>query len=134
MKDKLEKLLNNSYSPYSKFQVASIVVTNDNNEYPGVNVESASFSTTICAERNAIHNAIASGAKSGSIKEIHLMAKNQNDSEANQFVSPCGSCRQVIAEQSNNNAKVFMYKSNGEVKEEKISDLIPDAFLGENIG
>ena len=63
MKDKLIKLLNNSYSPYSNFRVASIVVMNDGKEFSGVNVENASYGATICAERSAILSAISAGYK-----------------------------------------------------------------------
>ena len=48
MKDKLLKLLENSYSPYSHFKVAAIVVTKDGKEFPGVNVENATYGATIC--------------------------------------------------------------------------------------
>ena len=53
MKEKLLNLLNNSYSPYSTFKVAAILVTKDGQEFKGVNVENASYGATICAERSA---------------------------------------------------------------------------------
>jgi cytidine deaminase len=61
MFEKLQKLLKNSYSPYSNFKVAAIIKTKNGKEYKGVNIESAAFSNTICAERNAIFNAITEG-------------------------------------------------------------------------
>ena len=72
MKEKLESLLNNSYSPYFNFPVSAIVVTNDGEEFVGVNVENAN-GTSICAERNAIANAVAHGYKKGDFKEINIM-------------------------------------------------------------
>ena len=63
MKEKLIKLFENSYSPYSKFRVASIVVMKDGKEFSGVNVENASYGAAICAERSAIVNAISAGYK-----------------------------------------------------------------------
>ena len=63
MKEKLIKLLDNSYSPYSNYKVASIVINKDNKEYSGVNVENISYGATICAERNAITSAITDGYK-----------------------------------------------------------------------
>lgn len=54
MKEKLVSLLNHSYSPYSHFRVAAIVVMKDGREFNGVNVENASYGATICAERSAI--------------------------------------------------------------------------------
>ena len=61
MKEKLIKLLNNSYSPYSKFRVSAIVVMKDNCEFSGVNVENAAYGSSICAERSAILAAISNG-------------------------------------------------------------------------
>ena len=58
MRNKLNKLLNNSYSPYSNYKVCAIVVTNDNKEFFGVNIENASYGATICAESVAIFNGI----------------------------------------------------------------------------
>ena len=68
MVEKLKKLLNNAYSPYYKFPVAAIAIMNDGSEFCGVNVENAN-GTSICAERNAIANAVAHGYKKGDFKE-----------------------------------------------------------------
>ena len=62
MKEKLEKVLKNAYSPYYNFKVGSIVVMKDGSEFIGVNVENAN-GTSICAERHAIGSAIAHGYK-----------------------------------------------------------------------
>jgi len=130
---RLEKLLNNSYSPYSNFQVASVVITEDGQEFEGVNVESAAYGVTVCAERNAITTAIAAGVEPKTIKEVHVVAKRRTDDSIEEFVTPCGICRQIIAEQSDNKATVITHKSNGETREEKISDLLPGAFLGDSL-
>lgn len=74
MKEKLIKLLENSYSPYSHFRVAAIVVMQDGKEFNGVNVENASYGASICAERSAILSAISSGYKKGEFK-IHTVAE-----------------------------------------------------------
>ena len=67
MKERLEKLLENSYAKYSKYRVACFIVMNDKTIIPGVNVENASYGATICAERNAITTAIAMGYKKGDL-------------------------------------------------------------------
>ena len=77
MKEKLINLLNNSYSPYSKFQVAAIVVMKDGKEFSGVNVENTSFGATICAERSAIVSAISNGYKKGDFKELYVMCNSK---------------------------------------------------------
>ena len=129
--DKLLKLLDNSYAPYSKFNVASIVVDVNGNEYEGVNVENAVFGATQCAERNAINTAVTQGMKKGELKEVHIIARNNNGETID--ASPCGICRQVILEQSEGNAKVYLYNENGLVSEHEIKDLLPEAFTGEEL-
>jgi len=123
----LEKLLDCSSAPYSGFNVASIVVTEDGNIFKGVNVESAAYPTTICAERNAIFSAIAQGIRTGEIKEVHILARNAKKDLVAAF--PCGGCRQVIAEQSLNKATVYIYSSKDDVTARSISELLPDAFF-----
>lgn len=73
MKEELIKLLDNSYSPYSKYAVSSIVVMKDGKTFRGVNVENASYGATVCAERIAIFNAISAGYKRYDFKEIYVM-------------------------------------------------------------
>jgi cytidine deaminase len=130
-KNELTELIENSYSPYSNFKVAAIVVTDDGRVVPGVNVESASYTPTICAERNAIQSAITAGAEAGSIKEVHILAKNHGDV----FVEahPCGVCRQVISEQSKKEAKIYIYGEDDKVIKTDIDTLLPFAFSGEDL-
>ncbi len=123
----LEKLLDCSSAPYSGFNVASIVVTEDGKIFKGVNVESAAYPTTICAERNAIFSAIAQGIRTGEIREVHILARNAKKDLVAAF--PCGGCRQVIAEQSLNKATVYIYSSKDDVTARSISELLPDAFF-----
>ena len=78
MQEKLNKLLENAYAPYSNYQVACIVVMKDGKEFNGVNVENASFGATICAERVAITSAIAHGYKKNDFKEIYIMLSKMN--------------------------------------------------------
>lgn len=122
MDNKLKELLNNSYSPYSKFRVAAIAVTSDNKEFNGVNIENASYGATICAERSAISNAISSGYKQGDIKEIHIMVDNDKISTC------CFLCRQVLVEFMSEESKVVCYNNLGDKKEFTIKELCPYPF------
>jgi len=126
--NQLETLLDFASAPYSGFNVAAIVVTTDNKTYKGVNVESAAYPTTNCAERNALQTAVTEGAKIGDIKEVHILARNAENRLVQAY--PCGSCRQVIAEQSANNAMVYCYASETEIAAHSIAELLPHAFLG----
>jgi cytidine deaminase len=79
-----------AYCPYSRFPVGAAVLTADGSIAVGCNVENASFGLTCCAERNAIFRAVADGAKS-----IVALVLYTPTAEA---VTPCGACRQVLAE------------------------------------
>ncbi|MDA7746276.1 cytidine deaminase [Psychromonas sp.] len=127
----LIELLDQSYAPYSGFNVASIIECENGEVFKGVNVESAAYPTTICAERNAIHNAVTHGIKKGEVQAVYILARNDKGQLIRAF--PCGSCRQVIAEQSSNNATVYCYDEHGEVAEHSISELLPHAFLGDEL-
>jgi len=125
--DELHALLDNAYAPYSGFHVASVVVTKDGRIFRGVNVESVAYPTTICAERNAIFSAVTAGIKPGDIAEVHILARNIRGTLFPAF--PCGSCRQIIAEQSLNEAVVYVYSAASEVAKHTISELLPHAFI-----
>jgi len=124
----LIELLDQSYAPYSGFNVASIIVCKNGDVFKGVNVESAAYPTTICAERNAIHTAVTNGSKKGDVKAVYILARNDTGGLIRAF--PCGSCRQVIAEQSSNDAIVYCYDEHGHIAEHSIAELLPHAFLG----
>lgn len=126
--NELKTLLDFSCAPYSGFNVASIVVTKDGKTYKGVNVESAAYPTTNCAERNAIQTAVTEGSKIGDIQEVHILARNAEKNLVQAY--PCGSCRQVIAEQSANDAMVFCYASEDDIAKHSIAELLPFGFLG----
>lgn len=123
----LEKLLENASAPYSGFQVASIAVSRSGERYTGVNVESVAYPTTMCAERNAIFSAVSRGMKSGELAEVHILARNKEDHLTEAY--PCGACRQVIAEQSENEAQVYVYTSETDCEVHGISALLPHAFF-----
>lgn len=124
----LVALLDQSSAPYSKFNVSAIVLTTQGHVYNGVNVESAAYPTTICAEQNAIHTAVTQGMKKGEVSEVHLLARNPQGKLV--LAYPCGGCRQVIAEQSNAKAYVYCYDEKGAARKHAIDELLPHAFLG----
>ena len=88
MREKLEKLLENSYAPYSTMHFACIVETKNGNFYEGVNIENASYGATVCAERNAIFNMITNGESK--ITKIVCITSDGN------VGTPCGACRELI--------------------------------------
>ena len=125
MKEKLLKLLENAYSPYYKFRVGAIVVTNDGSEFCGVNVENAN-GTSICAERNAIASAVAHGYKKGDFKEIYVMLEKG-------IGTPCFACRQVILEFMKKDDVVICMDRDGNEKKYTVEELCPYPFSDEDL-
>jgi len=113
-----EQSIENSYSPYSKFQVGAAVLCEDGKVYCGTNIENASYGLSICAERVAIFTAVSNGSKN--IKAIAVYSKGGN-------VTPCGACRQVILEFSQK-AEIIYNDKNNKIKVEKIMSLLPKSF------
>lgn len=113
-----EQSVENSYSPYSKFQVGAAVLCEDGKVYCGTNIENASYGLSICAERVAIFTAVSNGSKN--IKAIAVYSKGGN-------VTPCGACRQVILEFSQK-ADIIYNDKNNKIKVDKIMSLLPKSF------
>ena len=128
MFEELLELGNNSYSPYSHFRVAAIVVMKDGNKLKGVNVENASYGATICAERSAILSAISAGYKKGEFKELHVMCLDSKT-----ISTPCFMCRQVISELFDKDASIICYNNIGETKAFKENELCPYPFDEEDL-
>ena len=122
MYEKLLNLQKNSYSPYSNYAVSAIVVMKDGKEFPGVNVENASFGATICAERSAILGAISNGYKKGDFKELHVMTSSKD------VGYPCFICRQVIEEFFKNDDLIYCYGKEGKVEKHPVSDMCTFPF------
>lgn len=121
MIDKLLELQKNSYSPYFNFRVSAIVVTKDNKEFGGVNVENAN-GTSICAERNAIASCVAAGYKKGDIESIHILTDGEK------IGTPCFSCRQVLLEFMDKDNLVYCYDKQGNFLKYTIDELCPYPF------
>lgn len=126
MKDKLLHLLEHSYSPYYNFPVSAIVIMKDGKEFNGVNVENAN-GTSICAERNAIAAAIASGYKKGDFSKIYIMLSS------GELGTPCFACRQVLVEFMEKDDKVISVNKDGKEKEFSLEELCPYPFDSEDL-
>ncbi|WP_371246805.1 cytidine deaminase [Mycoplasmopsis agassizii] len=125
----LKILLEKSYSPYSNFPVAAIIVFNDNQIYKGVNVENAAYPSGLCAERSALFGAVANtNLKVGEVKEVHVISKN------NEPVSPCLGCRQVMTEFMKPDSKIYLYSYDGKiVNEYSLKELAPHPVVMNDI-
>jgi cytidine deaminase len=108
----------NSYAPYSKYAVGAALLTDTGRIFTGVNVENAAFPTSMCAERSAVFSAVSAGERKFSA--IAVATDNAG--------SPCGSCRQVLAE-FNVGMPVILVDAAGEIQlETSVSQLLPHAF------
>ena len=108
-----------AYAPYSNFRVGAALLTKKGNVYFGCNVENRSYGLTVCGERVAMQNAVSAGERKF---EALAVATDSED-----FVPPCGACRQVIWEFSKD-LRVILTNRKGETKTTKIQDLLPTPF------
>lgn len=119
--------LKNAYAPYSHFQVSAILELKNGKIYKGVNVENAAYGLSNCAERSALFAAYSEGIRKEDIKQILVYTNHDY------FVSPCGSCRQVIRELMEEDAPVILVNNHDEVKVVKNVDLLPFGFTKEDL-
>jgi len=117
--------LKNSYAPYSNFNVSAAVLMGSGKIYTGVNVESAAFSSGICAERNAIFHAISCGEK----EIVAIVIVGGKDGKVSTYTAPCGTCRQVMREFSDpKKVKVIMAIDENDYKEMTLEEMLPLSF------
>ena len=113
------KAKEHAYAPYSKFPVGAALLTNSGRLFTGSNVENSSYGLTICAEQSAISAAVSQGERAFAAIAIAC--------NSDQYCSPCGACRQIIAE-FGLDIKVIMVNKKSDFQELTISELLPGAF------
>lgn len=112
----------NSYSPYSKFAVGACVLYESENYFSGCNIENSSYGLSLCAERNAISTAIASGETS-KITKIAIYSPKSSK------CYPCGACRQWLQEfEKGQNIQIILEGENSELLVYGINELLPYSF------
>ncbi|XP_008050974.1 cytidine deaminase [Carlito syrichta] len=109
-----------AYCPYSHFPVGAALLTRDGKIFSGCNVENASYPLGICAERTAIQKAVSEGSKD--FLAIAVSSDVQDD-----FITPCGACRQVMREFGTKWA-VYMTKPDGTYDVKTVQELLPASF------
>lgn len=114
-----------AYIPYSNFAVGAALLTEDGKVYKGGNIENAAYSLCNCGERTAIFKAYSEGEKKFS--KLAVVADTPRP------VSPCGACRQVIAELCPPDMPVLLGNLNGDVQKTTVSELLPGAFTAEDL-
>ena len=109
-----------AHAPYSRFQVGAAVLDEKGRVFVGCNVENASYGLTICAERNAVAAAVAAGAK-----RIHAVAVVTASVPPG---TPCGACRQVLAEFGDEATLVLLASPAGAATHRSLGALLPESF------
>ena len=121
------RAVENAYAPYSNFRVGAAILLENDQVFSGCNVENASYGLTNCAERSAIFAAVSEiGGAAVKIRAVAVV------NERNVACSPCGACRQVIAE-FGPNAEIFYSGPNG-VQRSTTRELLPDSFSSDSLG
>ncbi|XP_030041932.1 cytidine deaminase [Microcaecilia unicolor] len=114
-----------AYCPYSKFPVGAALLTCDGKIYSGCNVENAVYPLSVCAERTAIQKAISDGYQK--FRAIAIASDMEEE-----FISPCGACRQVMRE-FGTDWDVFLTKPNGSYVLATLHELLPMSFGSESL-
>ncbi|SFU46050.1 cytidine deaminase [Butyrivibrio sp. INlla21] len=114
-----------SYTPYSHFNVGAALLAGDDRVYTGCNIENASYTPTICAERTAFFKAVSEGVKD--FKAIAIVGGHRGEDELD-YCFPCGVCRQVMSEFCRDNFLVIIAKSVDEYKTFSLPEILPERF------
>ncbi len=108
---------------YSNFHVGAALLTEDEKIIIGANIENASYGLTICAERTAVFKALLDGERK--FKSIAIAG------DSDDYITPCGACRQILIEFCGNNLDVIMINKKGDFIKKKMNDLLPYSFGGD---
>ena len=121
--DLANEAMGHSYSPYSGYKVGAALLCADGTVYQGCNIENASFTPTVCAERTAIFKAVYDGRRD--FKAIAVCGGK--DGVTAGLFPPCGVCRQVMREFCGEDFEIYLVKPEGyEVR--TLAQLLPDSF------
>ena len=115
--------MDRAYAPYSGYKVGAALLCADGAVYQGCNIENASFSPTICAERTAFAKAVSEGERDF----VAIAVCGGKDGKIEGLFPPCGVCRQVMAEFCKADFKIYLAKPEG-FEERTLAQLLPDSF------
>ncbi|MBW5444880.1 cytidine deaminase [Cohnella sp. CFH 77786] len=116
-----------AYVPYSNFRVGAVFMDADGHLHAGCNVENAAYSPTNCAERTALFRAIADGRQPGEFQVAAVIGDTDSP------ITPCGVCRQVMAELCRPDMPVVMGNLRGDYRITTVEELLPGAFTNRDL-
>lgn len=114
----------NAYVPYSNFAVGAVLLSADGRIFMGCNIENVTFTPTVCAERTAFFKAISEGVKDFTAIAVVGGLENLGEGQVD-FCTPCGVCRQVMAEFCDSDFKIITARSRDEYQEHTLEELLP---------
>lgn len=117
-----------AYCPYSDFAVGASLLCSDGSVYQGCNIENSSFGATVCAERNAIFKAVSDGKHEFSAIAV---VGGKKDKKIEDFIYPCGVCRQVMVEFCKSDFLIIVAKEAENYQEYSLRELVPCQFDGD---
>lgn len=119
-----------AYTPYSDFKVGAALRAKNGKIFTGCNIENASFTPTVCAERTALFKAVSEGVTE--FTDIAIVGARTNEINE-QITSPCGVCRQALFEFGGKNLNVILAKTEDDFIEEDLDTLLPYGFGPSNV-
>jgi cytidine deaminase len=118
---------NSAYVPYSGFAVGAVALDSDGQLHHGCNVENAAYGPTNCAERTALFRAVADGKRPGAFHAVAVIGDTPDP------ITPCGVCRQVLAELCAPDMPVILGNMKGTYRITTVSELLPGAFTSRDL-
>ena len=125
--EQLNEIIKNSSSKYYHYPVAAILECNDGTLFRGVNIETSSPASGICAERCAIFSAMAQGLRQEDFKRIYILNKTESN------ITPCFICRQALNDYCDSNLEIISYNNQGKTRKWLLKDLCVEAFEEDNL-
>lgn len=125
--EQLNEIIKNSSSKYYHYPVAAILECNDGRLFKGVNIETSSPASGICAERCAVFSAMAQGLRKEDFKRIYILNQTKEN------ISPCFICRQALNDYCNQDLEIISYNNQGIERKWFLKDLCQDAFGEDNL-
>ncbi|MDD6223909.1 MAG: cytidine deaminase [bacterium] len=125
--EKLNQVIENASSKYYHYPVAAMIECQDGTLLEGVNVETSSPQAGICAERNALFQAITKGYHQEDIKRVYLLNKTEN------IITPCFICRQALYDYCSPHLEIISFNNRKEKKVYSLKELCPNSFSEEDL-
>lgn len=117
-----------AYTPYSHFKVGAALLTKSGKLYTGCNIENSSYTPTVCAERTAVFKAVSEGESDFAVIAV-VGGKEENPLE---FCSPCGVCRQVLAEFCGEDFRILLGNPD-KFQSYSVDEILPFSFTKKDL-